>query len=103
MVGQVGPAVHTAVSAVAVVQIGLECLGLCESDHLARSRQGLRTYRGGEKYLHGAPLNSTLFWGCCSFTPTRTPCRRGAPVVLLTRSLQNVLARERTSYRLLDP
>lgn len=72
MVGQVGPAVHTAVSAVAVVQIGLECLGLCESDHLARSRQGLRTYSGGEKYLLYCFTDLSL---CIFFFLSPSACR----------------------------
>lgn len=33
MVGQVGAAVHTAVAAMARVQVGLECLGLCQLHH----------------------------------------------------------------------
>lgn len=33
MVGQVGAAVHTAVAAVARVQVGLERLGLCQLHH----------------------------------------------------------------------
>lgn len=40
MVGQMGAAVHTAVTAVAGVQVGLECLGLCQLYHVCK--QGSR-------------------------------------------------------------
>lgn len=34
MVGQMGAAVHAAVPTVAGVQVGLECLGLCQLHHV---------------------------------------------------------------------
>lgn len=38
MVGQVGATVHTAVATVARVQVGLECLGLCQLHHACAGR-----------------------------------------------------------------